>query len=200
MRYLGLYLRARRVPAALAAAAGGTLLLWSVMMIFSEVPDADVTMVVLLVLLLAVSAAPTLGDHDDALDRTSSLRWPPRRAAHLLTGLAVILALVLVTLLTGARFGPAALVLRDAAGLLGLTALGAVVLGTARSWFLPLGWTLPILMIPASDPPGWRQVLAWQSQPYDNRVAAITAIVLAVAGLTAFMLKGPALRDVRSAA
>ncbi|SDT34013.1 hypothetical protein [Actinoplanes derwentensis] len=200
MRYLTLYVRARRVPAAVAAAAGGTLLMWSVVALFSEVPDADISMVVLLVLLLAASVAPTLGGHDDALERTSALHWLPRRTGHLLVALVVILALVLVTLATSTRFGPAALVLRDATGLLGLTALGAALLGPARSWFLPLGWTLPAVMFPFEGPSVLRQALAWQTQPYDNRSAAVTAGVIAVIGLLAFALKGPALRDARSAA
>lgn len=50
----------------------------------------------------------------------------------------------------GARFGPAGLVVRDAAGLLGLTALGAVTIGIARAWFLPLGWTLAAILFPQS--------------------------------------------------
>ncbi|GAA1608029.1 hypothetical protein [Actinoplanes couchii] len=200
MRYLGLHLRARRIPAALAAAASGTLVLWTVVAVFSEVPDADISLVTLLVLLLAAVVAPTLGGHDDALDRTSALRWLPRRAAHLLVALVIILALVLVTLLTGARFGPAALVLRDAAGLLGLTALGAVALGTARSWFLPLAWTLPVVMTPFAGASVPLQALTWQTQPHDNRTAAVVATVIAVAGLVAYGVRGSALRDIRSAA
>ncbi|SHN46492.1 hypothetical protein [Cryptosporangium aurantiacum] len=39
--------------------------------------------------------------------------------------------------------------IRDAAGLLGLTALGAATIGVARSWFLPLGWTLLAVVLPA---------------------------------------------------
>ncbi|GIE30447.1 hypothetical protein Ait01nite_034920 [Actinoplanes italicus] len=200
MRYLALHLRSRRVPAALTAAAGGTVLMWSVVAAFSETRDADLTMVVLLVLLLAASSAHTLGGPDDALERTSSRSWPPLRAAHLLAALAVILALVLVTLVTMARFGPAALVLRDAAGLIGLTALGAVVLGAARSWFLPLAWTLPALMLPYGGTAVAGQILTWQSQPHDNRAAAVTATVVAVAGLVVYAVRGPALRDAGSTA
>ncbi|MEU4623338.1 hypothetical protein AB0G04_25625 [Actinoplanes sp. NPDC023801] len=103
-------------------------------------------------------------------------------------------ALVLVTLLTGARFGPAALVVRDAAGLIGPTALGAAVLGAARSWFLPVGWTLPAVMFPFGGTAMAGQVLTWQSQQHDSRVATVTAIVVAVTGLLAYAVRGPALR------
>jgi hypothetical protein len=200
VRYLSLYLRSRRVPAALIAAAGGTVLMWTVVAAFSESRDADLSMVVLLVLLLAASSAATLGSHDDALERTGARRWPPLRAAHLLAAVAVILALVLATLVTGARFGPAALVVRDAAGLIGLTALGAAVLGAARSWFLPLTWTLPAVMFPFGGTAMAGQVLTWPSQPHDNLAAAVTAAVVAVTGLLAYALRGPSLRGSGSTA
>ncbi|GIE77398.1 hypothetical protein Aph02nite_33480 [Actinoplanes philippinensis] len=195
MRYLALHLRSRRVLAALAAACGGTVLVWSVVAAFSEVPDADSTMVVLLVLLLVASSAHTLGGPDDALERTGSRRWPPLRAAHLLIAFAVVTGLVLVTLLTGARFGPAALVARDAAGLLGLAALGAAVLGAARSWFVPLAWALPVLVFPFDGDAVVVRILTWPSQPHDSGAAAVTAAVVAVAGLLAYGMRGPALRN-----
>jgi hypothetical protein len=39
------------------------------------------------------------------------------------------------------------------------------------------------------------QALTWQSQPHDNRAAAVTAVVVAVTGLLAYALRGPAPRD-----
>jgi hypothetical protein len=56
----------------------------------------------------------TLAGPDDALERTAALLRPPRRAAHLLMALAVVAAPLLATLVTGARFGPVWLVIRDA--------------------------------------------------------------------------------------
>jgi hypothetical protein len=101
--------------------------------------------------------------------------------------------LVLATLPTGARFGPAGLVVRDAAGLLGLVALGAATLGAARSWFAPLLWTLTSVVLP-SPRPAWGQALTWPAQPPDNVPAALTAAGLAAAGLVAYAAAGPALR------
>lgn len=195
MRFLMLYLRSRRVPAALATAAAGTALVWTVVALFSETRDADLPMVVLLVLLLTAALASTLGSADDALERTGALRWRPLRTVHLLAALAVVLLLVLSTLVTAARFGPAPLVLRDAAGLIGLTALGAAVAGAARAWFLPLCWTLPAVMFPYGGPRVAGQIATWQTQPPDSRTAAITATVLTVAGILAYAARGPALRD-----
>ncbi|MFI5935324.1 hypothetical protein [Actinoplanes sp. NPDC051494] len=190
MRGLTLYLRSRRVPAALLSAAGSAVLMWSLTMAFAESRDADPALVVLTVLLIVAAVTVTLAGPDEALDRTASLAWQPRRAAHLLAAVALVLALLLPTLLTGARFGPAGLVLRDAAGLFGLTALGAVTIGVARSWFLPLGWTLIALIFTHPDTTAG-QILTWQSQAPGNVPAALTAAAFAVAGLLAYALTGP---------
>lgn len=193
MRFLTLYLRSRRVPLAFAVAAGGTALMWTLWSITSDKPDASSTMVIPTVLLVAAGVGHTLSAADDELERTAALPWPPRRAAHLLAALAVIVALVLATRATGARFGPAAFVVRDAAGLLGLIALGTAVVGTARSWFLPLIWALAATVFP-QPAPLLAAIATWQHQPPDSRPAAITAAVLAFAGLLAYTATGPARR------
>ncbi|MFC8846765.1 MULTISPECIES: hypothetical protein [unclassified Micromonospora] len=107
--------------------------------------------------------------------------------------MAVVLVVLLATLHTGARFGPAALVARDAAGLLGLTALCATVLGATRSWFVPLGWTTIAAMYPREGT--WGATATWQGQPTDSRAVTLTAAVLAIGGLIAYSIAGPARRD-----
>ncbi|MER7164970.1 hypothetical protein ABT336_02680 [Micromonospora sp. NPDC000207] len=193
MTWTLLYLRARRVPLALAAAVGGGAVVWGLCLAFAEDPDVAPTVVVLTVVLMVAALAPTLAGPDENLERTGSLRWPWRRAAHLLAGLAVVLVVLLATLPTEARFGPAALVTRDAAGLLGLTALCATVFGAARSWFLPLGWTTVAALYPQQGT--WGAIATWQGQSTDTRAATWTAAVLAVGGLIAYSLAGPARRD-----
>jgi hypothetical protein len=199
MRWLALYLRSRRVPAALAAAGGATALMWSLWMVFSDSRDVGVPMVILTVLLLVAAGTATLAGPDDALEGTAALSWPPRRAAHLLVALAVVLVLLLATLPTGARFGPAGLVVRDAAGLLGLTALCAATLGAARSWFLPLGWTFAAIVFPQSERT-LGAILTWQSQAPGSKAAALTAALFAIGGLAAYALSGPARRAPAEAA
>jgi hypothetical protein len=107
--------------------------------------------------------------------------------------------LLLATLATGARFGPAWLVVRDAGGLLGLTALSATTIGTARAWFLPLGWTLAATLFPQSEPVIGR-ILTWQAQPAVNTAATVTAGLLALGGLIAYAVAGPARRAPAEAA
>jgi hypothetical protein len=193
MKWLTLYLRSRRAPTALVAAGGLAALMWSLWSVFSDSRDAGMQMVVLTVLLLVAALTTTLGGPDDALEGTAGLTWPSRRILHLLAAFLVVVVLLLATLVTGARFGPGWLVIRDAAGLLGLTALGATTVGTARAWFLPLGWTLAAILFPHSGPVVG-QVLTWQAQPPASTAAAVTAGLFAGAGLIAYAAVGPARR------
>ncbi|GAA2511948.1 hypothetical protein [Winogradskya humida] len=199
MRWVALYLRSRRAPSALVLAAGGTALMWTLWSVFSNARTVDVQMVVLTILLLVAVLTVTLSGPDDAFETTAALPWLPRRAVHLLAAFVVVVVPLAVTLATGARFGPGWLVVRDAAGLLGLTALGAVTIGTARSWFLPLAWTLGAVLFPRSEPLLGR-ILTWQAQPPSDRAAAVTAVVLTLAGLVTYAVIGPALRSPAEAA
>ncbi|MFY1683340.1 hypothetical protein ACN265_17530 [Micromonospora sp. WMMD730] len=188
-----LYLRSRRVPVALAAAVGGAAVVWALYRALAKDRDATPMLVVLTVLMMVAAFAPTLVGPDANLDRTASLRWSWRRGAHLLAGGVIVLAVLLATLHTGARFGPAALVVRDAAGLLGLTALCTSVVGAARSWFLPVGWTTIAAVYPQGGT--WGAVATWQGQPTDSRAAAVTAVTFALAGLVVYAVAGSARTD-----
>ena len=194
-----LYLRSRRVPAAFAGAVAGVAGLWTLWSVFSDSREVGVQLVVLTVLLSVIALTATLGGPDDELDRTAAFRWLPRRLAHLAAAFLVVVLPLLATLATGARFGPAWLVARDAAGLLGLTALGAAALGVGRAWFLPLGWTLAATLFPRSEPVLGR-ILTWQAQPRVSAAAAVTAGLLAVCGLLAYAVAGPARRAPAEAA
>lgn len=191
MRWLSLYLRSRRAPVALLVVAVSMAVLWSLWSVFSSSRAVAVQMVELSVLLLVAALTATLGGPDDALEGTAAMPWPPRRAAHLAVAFLVVVALLSVTLTTGARFGPAWLVIRDAAGLLGLTALAAAAMGPSRAWFVPLGWTLAAILFPRDEPVLGR-VLTWQSQAPADHAAAITGGVLALSGLIAYAVAGPA--------
>ncbi|PZG23847.1 hypothetical protein C1I95_02140 [Micromonospora craterilacus] len=193
MTWTMLYLRSRRVPLALAVALGGAGVVWALWLALADERDVAPTVVVMTVLLMVGVLSATLAGPDEDLERTAAMRWPWRRAVHLLAGLVVVLMVLLATRHTGARFGTAALVARDAAGLLGLTALCATVLGAARSWFLPLGWTTVAAMYPQEGVGG--ATATWQGQPPDNYAAAVTAAVLALGGLVAYSIAGPARKE-----
>lgn len=189
MRGLTLYVRSRQVPAALGAATAGTVVAWLLATVFGGRGEVGRTVLVLTVLLLVSVVTSTLGGPDDTLDRTAARPWASLRMSHLAAALTCVLMLLLVTLLTGTRFGPVGCVLRDAAGLLGLTALGAAAVGTARSWFLPLGWTLGAVVFPGMGMVG--ETLTWQTQASDSRPAAMVAALLAAAGTAAYVSRGP---------
>jgi hypothetical protein len=184
---------------ALAATAGCVAVMWTLWSVSSDSRDVGGQMVILTVLLLVAALTATLGGPDDALEGTAGLPWPPRRVAHLLVTFLVVAALLLATLATGARFGPAWLVVRDAAGLLGLTALCSATVGTARAWFLPLGWTLSAILFPRTEPVVG-SILTWQAQPPASAAASVTAGLLALGGLIAYAVAGPARRAPAEAA
>ncbi|MFG1921835.1 hypothetical protein [Cryptosporangium sp. NPDC048952] len=184
MRWLSLYARSRRVPAALGAAAAGAGLAWSLVAGFGSGERVGPVVLTLTVLLLVAAVTATLGGPDDSLDRTAARPWSRLRASHLVAALGCV-----VVLIGAVRFGPFGFVVRDAAGLLGLTALGAVAVGPARSWFLPLGWTLGAATFPGTGTVG--EVLTWQLAAPDSRPAATVAALLATAGLTTYATRGP---------
>ncbi|MEW2443162.1 hypothetical protein [Micromonospora marina] len=193
MRWLALYLRCRGVPAASIAVVAAMAAGWSLWLTFSDARQVDAQLVVLTVVLLVAAAGSTLAGPDDALERTASAPWPPRRAAHLLVTFGGLVSLPALTLVTDARFEPFDLVVRDTAGMLGLTALGAATLGAHRAWFLPLAGTVLAMFSPSSDTPLGRLV-AWPLQPGDATAAALTAAVLALAGAVAYVCRGSAHR------
>uniref|UniRef100_UPI000BF09EB4 hypothetical protein n=1 Tax=Streptomyces sp. wa1002 TaxID=1828186 RepID=UPI000BF09EB4 len=114
---------------------------------------ADPRLSVLAVAVAVASAAPGLGGQDAALDRTAAIRWAPLRAAHVLL-IAAAVTLVLLAAQTAAREPvTAAFLLRDAAGLTGLAALGAVLFGAEYAWTPVVGWPA-VTLFAAPDPAG----------------------------------------------
>ncbi|WP_432970698.1 hypothetical protein [Dactylosporangium sp. CA-233914] len=191
MRWVWLYLRARRVPAALATSTALLAAAWAGHLLWSDSRLVNANLVALTVLLGVSALAATLGGPDEDLERTAPVRWPLRRVVHLLAAALAVGVPLALTALTAARFGPLGLVVRDLAGLLGLTALGAAVGGAGRSWIAPLGWTL-VAVAPFLDPSHSvrLQVLCWPVQPAGNTAAWICAAVLAAGGTIAYAWRG----------
>ncbi|MFH9298703.1 hypothetical protein [Streptomyces sp. NPDC017520] len=179
-----LYARSRRAPA-----TAGALLASAVLLGAGAAADgvADPRLSVLAVAVAVAAAAPGLGGQDAALDRTAAIRWAPLRAAHVLL-IAVVVALVLLAAQTAGRDpATAAFLLRDAAGLTGLAALGAVVVGAEYAWTPVVGWPAVTFFAPP-DPGGFG---GWLLAPPDARAAAWTAGALLAAGVTVYAAAGP---------
>jgi hypothetical protein len=195
MRLLVLYLRSRQVPAALAAAVGSVAVLWSVSQATDD-PTARATLALLAVAAGTAAAGSGLAGADIDLDRTAAIRWPPRRAAHVVAAGAAVMGMVAATAFTGDQLAPAAQVTRDAIGMSGLIALGAATLGASRAWVPPLTWTLlawshPVLSWPSPATATYQQVLTWMLQPADTTPAIVTALILGVTGVLAYAVLGP---------
>jgi hypothetical protein len=191
MRWLQLYVRSRRVALALGVATAAIALVWALWLAYTDSRTINVRLVALTVLIAVAAFGATLSGADDALDHTASMNWPVRRAGHLLLTATAITALLFLTTITDARFEPLTIVLRNTVGTLGLTALGAALLGAARSWIAPLAWTL-IAVLPVMGPSRQLriQLASWLIQPADTPAATACAIVLAVTGLFLYTTYG----------
>lgn len=187
MKYLTLHLRARRVPAAAAVALSTSACAWLAWYLASDTRQMGRPLAAIAVMLACVAASVTFGSDDEALDRTAAFSWPRLRALHLLAAFGLLLGLFTVTLATSVQFGPFAFVVRDTAGLLGLTALGAVTLGAQRAWFAPVGLSVIAVFWGGPSTHHGLQVLTWMTQPVGITASTLTAIVLAVIGASAYV-------------
>ncbi|EWC58074.1 hypothetical protein UO65_6630 [Actinokineospora spheciospongiae] len=168
-----LYARSRRIPAAVVAAVLGTV---GVGLLAGDAGDPRLA--ALATALGAAALATSLGSADPALDRTAAFAWPPRRAAHLLLGAALLAGLLLLA----APLAPEGVLLRDVAGLTGLGALGATAFGADAAWSLPVAWAALTLVVPPAGG-GIGSVLTWPVQPAACTAASATAITLGCTGL-----------------
>lgn len=188
--WLPLYVRSRRLPAALATSLAAVLATWAAWSAATDRREVNQSLTVLTVALALAPLIPTLSGDDDALESTAALRWRPRRAAHLIACFAVVAAALAVTRATGAWFGPTGAVVRDSAGLTGLIGLCAALLGTRLAWAPPIGWTAVQVLF---GTPHGNSALFWLIQPGGNAPAAITAAALLAGGVAAYAQRsGPA--------
>ena len=187
MKYVTLHLRARRVPAAAIVALTTSACAWLAWLLASNTRQAGAPLAAVAVMLACVAVSVTLAGDDEALDRTAAFSWPRLRAIHLLTAFGLLLGLFAVTLATPVQFGPFAFVVRDTAGLLGLTALGAVMLGAQRAWFAPVCLSVIAVFWGGPTTNHGLQVLTWMTQPVGTTASTITAIALATIGAGAYV-------------
>lgn len=184
MRWATLYARSRQVPAAFAGLLLATAGVW-----FLARDSWSPTPVMLTLTAATALAAIALSGQDPDLDRTAALPWPVRRFAHLaLIGVAAAGAVLAVQQL-GATTVDMSIILRDAAGLLGLTGLAATAAGGQFGWTLPLVWAAITPFVP-DDGTTTSHIVAWMVQPAGSSAAAWTAVVLAVTGTAAYTVAG----------
>ena len=191
---MALYLRSRGVPATAAAVLVCAVALWALGLVVDH-PQGRVLVALLAALAATTALAPGLAGADHDLDRASAIAWPPRRAAHVIVAGAAVVGLLAVTALVGEQMASTARIARDVAGLGGLIALGAAILGAVRAPLLPVVWTALVLQYapPMGEPPtrpAYKVMLTWMVQPIEVRAATVAAVVLAVAGTVAYAVLG----------
>ncbi|MFH9353091.1 hypothetical protein [Kitasatospora sp. NPDC017646] len=186
MRWLILYARSRQVPGSAAAVALVTLAVWALV----EPGPAGSGMAVLVLTAHVAAASVGLGGPDVVLERTAAVRWVPRRAAHVLLSGAVAAVALLTVQTAGAELVPTEVVVRDAAGLVGLAALGAALFGAQFAWTPPTAWLGCVLLVPTPDG-RVGEVMKWMVLPPDTTTAAAVAWSLFASGTLVYAVAGP---------
>ncbi len=90
----------------------------------------------------------------------------------------------------GPESGGVEVLVRGSAGLTGLAALGAALSGGQYAWTLPFGWLSFAFFAPPATSTATR-VAGWMLLPPGTPAATWTALVLLVAGTSAYALAGP---------
>lgn len=194
MRPLAHYLRSRAAPATAAMLLGCAGALWALQLAIDH-PQGRALATLLVALAATTAIAPGLAGADPDLERTSAIAWPPRRAAHVIVAGGAVFGTLAATALIGEQSAISGQIARNVAGLTGLVALGAVVLGAARAPLLPVLWTVLVLWWapPMGEPPTrpeYKVMLTWMAQPIDARPATFAAVALAAAGTIAYAVLG----------
>ncbi|MFJ9460700.1 hypothetical protein ACIRST_37220 [Kitasatospora sp. NPDC101447] len=188
MRWLTLYARSRQVPASTAAVTLVALTVWALDR--HGAGPMDLGLAVLILTANVAAASVGLGGPDVVLERTGAIRWVPRRAAHVLLVGAFAGAALLTVQAAGAKPAPTEVIVRDAAGLVGLAALGAALCGAHLAWTLPTGWLGFTLFVPT--PNGTvGEVVNWMLFPPGTTASAWTAWVLLAIGTVGYAVAGP---------
>lgn len=194
MRPLALYLRSRAAPASVAVLLGSAAALSGLYLAIDH-PKGRALATLLVALAATTAIAPGLAGADQDLERASAIAWPPRRATHLIVAGAVTFGLLAAAALIGEQSPDTGQVARNVAGLTGLVAIGAVILGAPRASLLPVVWTVLVLWwappmgVPPTGPP-YKVMLTWMVQPAGAQPAIATAIILATAGTLGYALLG----------
>jgi len=190
--WLPLYARSRRLPASAAVSAGVVLAIGQTWSLTTPGGEVHPSLAVLTVTAAAVPFVRTLAATDPALEKTAAMPWPPRRLLHLIAVAVFVTGVLILSQLLGTDFGPAAMLTRNAAGMIGLLGLGAALVGAGYAWHLPVVWTAMQCFLFKSGGSPVRQGLFWLVQEPGSRPAAITAGVLFLAGAIAYAARfGP---------
>ena len=186
-RLVGFYLLSRRVPAALAALVAGAVALH---LVLHWTPTSGSFATVLPLLVVGAAAAvvgASLRSPFDESERATGVRLPVLRGATS-TGLTAIGYGVLALGAADAHLTLGAVgLLRDLAGVVGVTLLVAALGSGNLAW---LGTLSYLLLAITAVPLGWTTPWLWPARPPTDHGAAICAGLAFLAGLAAVTIRG----------
>ncbi|MDT5030550.1 MAG: hypothetical protein QOC94_721 [Actinoplanes sp.] len=185
-RWLPLYLRSRRITIAVPvslAAIGAVMTLWS---LWGDSPRVHPSVAALTLLFALAPLIPTLAGHDDEMEKTAAMPWPPRRVLHLVAIGVLVAVGLLAARLADIHFGTSGQLARNSLGLSGLIGLGVASLGTTHASVIPIIWVGWQAIAGGPGGPAWQQSMLWLTQPADSKPAAIVAGLLFLAGTSAY--------------
>ncbi|PZG01504.1 hypothetical protein C1I99_06740 [Micromonospora deserti] len=149
-------------------------------------------MAVLAPLLAAILLTRTLAGTDVLLERSMPRLTQGRRMVH--ASMAMMLCCLPLTVAGAAVLEAAATLamLRNALGLCGMVLLSATVIRVQAAWMPILGYGLLSMATAPRDTARGAAWWAWTVQPGRPNVSWVVAGFLVVAGVTAYVRRGPA--------
>ncbi|NJP31941.1 hypothetical protein [Micromonospora thermarum] len=151
-----------------------------------------VPVAVLAPLLAAILLTTTLAGTDVLLERSTPRLTRGRRMTH--ASMAMMLCCLPLAVAGAAVLDDAATLamLRNALGFSGMTFLSATVIRVQAAWMPVLGYGLVSMATAPRDTAKGAAWWAWMVQPGQPNVSWVVAAVLVVAGVTAYVRRGPA--------
>jgi hypothetical protein len=190
LRLVWLYLRSRRVPAALGLLAALGVVLWAALRWRWNVAGGPAAQALIpltietgAAAIIAVTTHGPFGDPERATGRW--LPWLRLAAAAALTALAF--GALAAGAAGGVLPGGTLALLRNLGGMTGTGLLPAAALGGAFGWTGPMGYLLVTESVLAAH---WATPWIWPARPPHDRGAAICAALVLAAGIAAVTLLG----------
>jgi hypothetical protein len=185
-----LYLVSRRVPAALAAAAGLGAVLWAALHWHWNVAGSPAAQQVVPLVIetgaAAVIAVTTYGPFGEPERATG--RWLPYLRLGAAVGLTAAAAGLLAAAATAGYLpGGTLAMIRNLAGLAGLGLLSAALLGGALAWAGPMAY---LLVAEGALAGGWTTPWAWPARPPHDLGGALCAVLVFTAGAAVIAVRG----------
>ncbi len=185
-----LYLLSRRVPAALAVAAGLAAVLWAALHWHWSVAGGRAAQQIVPLVIetgaAAVIAVTTYGPFGEPERATG--RWLPYLRLGAAVGLTAAAAALLAAGATAGYLpGGTLAMIRNLAGLAGLGLLSAALLGGALAWAGPMAY---LLVAEGALAGGWTTPWAWPARPPQDLGGAICAALVFIAGVAVIAARG----------